>query len=256
MFKNLSLQTQQIGAVDMAELKDLVELMKLQMTLQREMNDAQQKRHEEEMKMKEAELKQKQVDMEQQLTVLRDALRSTTQTAPTSVSVSSIPSFTAFDSNQELWQDYFARFQTFVSANSVSEDRVPQVFLTNQSPLLYKELSTMAAQQTPSKKINELSMNDIKAYMDEQYDPKLFIVRERFKFWNDMQRKPGESLQELASRIRQDAVTCDFASIKDPQDEALRQRFICSVNNEAVLKALFKRKEEELTFAKAGQVAI
>ena len=37
-----------------------------------------------------------------------------------------------------------------------------------------------------------------------------------------MQRKPGESLQELAARIRQDAATCDFASIKDPQDEALR----------------------------------
>ena len=55
---------------------------------------------------------------------------------------------------------------------------MPQVFLTNQSPLLYKELTPMGAQQTPSKKINELSMNNIKAYMDEQNDPKLFIVRE------------------------------------------------------------------------------
>ena len=60
---------------------------------------------------------------------------------------------------------------------------------------------------------------------------------------------------ELASHIRQDAVTCNFSSIKDLEDEMLRQRFICSVNNEAVLKALFKRKEEEITFAKAVQVA-
>ena len=52
-------------------------------------------------------------------------------------------------------------------------------------------------------------------------------------------RKPGETIQELVARIRQDAVTCDFTSIKDPLDEALRTRFICSVNNEAVLKALF-----------------
>ena len=37
-----------------------------------------------------------------------------------------------------------------------------------------------------------------------------------------MQRKPGETLQELVARIRQDAATCDFPSIKDPQDEALR----------------------------------
>ena len=92
--------------------------------------------------------------------------------------------------------------------------------------------------------------------MKEQFDPKLFIVCDRFKFWSDMQRKPGESLQELAARIRQDAATCDFPLIKDPQDEALRQRFICSVNNEAVLKALLKIKDTDLTFARALEVAI
>eukprot|EP00795_Rhopilema_esculentum_P006058 gene6057-biopygen7749 len=70
-----------------------------------------------------------------------------------------------------------------------------------------------------------------------------------------MRRKPGETLQELAARIRQDAATCGFASIKDPQDEALRSRFICSVNNEAVLKALFKVKDDELDFARAIEIA-
>ena len=59
----------------------------------------------------------------------------------------------------------------------------------------------------------------------------------------------------MAARIRQDAVTCDFTTIKDPQDEALRTRFICSVNNEAILKAFFRMKDDELTFAKAVAVA-
>ena len=36
----------------------------------------------------------------------------------------------------------------------------------------------------------------------------------------------------------------------------MRTRFVCSVSNEAVLKALFKYKEEELTFAKAIAVAM
>ena len=31
-----------------------------------------------------------------------------------------------------------------------------------------------------------------------------------------MKRKPGKTIPELASRIRQDAATCDFQSIKDP----------------------------------------
>eukprot|EP00795_Rhopilema_esculentum_P015029 gene15029-biopygen4633 len=62
-------------------------------------------------------------------------------------------------------------------------------------------------------------------------------------------------MTELAARIRQDAATCGFASIKDPQDEALRSRFICSVNNEAVLKALFKVKDDKLDFARAIEIA-
>ena len=74
---------------------------------------------------------------------------------------------------------------------------------TNQSNSVYKMLSNLAALQQP--------------------------VRERFKFWSDMKRKPGETITELASRIRQDAATCDF--IKDPLDEALRTKFICSVDN-------------------------
>ena len=71
-----------------------------------------------------------------------------------------------------------------------------------------------------------------------------------------MDRKPGEKVQELVARIRQDAVTCDFPSIQDPLDEAMRTKFICSVNNEAILKALFKVKDNELTFAKAIEIAI
>ena len=71
-----------------------------------------------------------------------------------------------------------------------------------------------------------------------------------------MDRKPGETVHELAARIRHNAVTCDFPSISDPLDEAMRTRFMCSVNNEAVYKALFKRKEDDLTFAKAVAVAV
>ena len=90
--------------------------------------------------------------------------------------------------------------------------------------------------------------------MKTQFDPTRYIVRERYKFWFDLKRKAGETIPELAARIRQDAVTCDFTTITDPQDEALRTRFICSVNNEAILKALFRMKDDELTFAKAVAV--
>ena len=44
--------------------------------------------------------------------------------------------------------------------------------------------------------------------MKEQFDPTIYIVRERHKFWSDMTRKLGENNDELAAQIRQDAVTC------------------------------------------------
>jgi len=106
------------------------------------------------------------------------------------------------------------------------------------------------------REINDLSMDQIVAYMKVQFDPTRFVIRERFQFWTTMQHQPRESIQELAARIRQAAATCDFASIADPLDEALCTCFICSVNNEAVLKALFQMKADELDFTTAIQVAI
>ena len=80
-------------------------------------------------------------------------------------------------------------------------------------------------------------------------------MRERFKFSSDLSRKPGETLHELAARTRQDAATCNFTFIKDPQDEALQTRFICSVGNEAVLKALFTISDDQLICQEAVEVA-
>ena len=120
------------------------------------------------------------------------------------------------------------------------DGRVAKVFLTNQRATIYKLLSTLAAQETPPRTVNDLTMNEIQQYMMNQFHPKRFVVRERFRYWSDMKRKPSETVQELAARIRQAATTCDFANIENPLDEALRTRFICSIYNEAVLKALFK----------------
>ena len=39
-------------------------------------------------------------------------------------------------------------------------------------------------------------------------------------------------------------------AVKDPQDEAMQTRFICSIGNKAVVKAIFKVSIEGLTFKK------
>ena len=210
-----------------------------QMAVLRDEHREQNKQHQEQMTM-----------LQEQLKTLQSSLNNPRENVPTPMA-----SFQPFDSTSELWTDYLARFRTFVTANSIPDNKQAQIFLTNQSNSVYKMLSNLAAQQQPVKSIHELTMNDIQTFMAEQFDPKWFVVRERFKFWSDMKRKPGETIPELASRIRQDAATCDFQSIKDPLDEALRTKFICSVDNEAVLKTLFKLKDDELKFSNAIRVA-
>ena len=224
----------------MSEISKLILLLNKQhqeqMTVLR---DEQNKQHQEQMTM-----------LQEQIKILQSSLNKPRENVPTPMA-----SFQPFDSTSELWTDYLARFRTFVTANSIPDNKQAQIFLTNQSNSVYKMLSNLAAQQQPVKSIHELTMNDIQTFMAEQFDPKRFVVRERFKFWSDMKRKPGETITELASRIRQDAATCDFQSIKDPLDEALRTKFICSVDNEAVLKTLFKLKDDELKFSNAIRVA-
>ena len=230
----------QLELSTMSEISELILLLNKQHQEQMAvLRDEQNKQHQEQMTM-----------LQEQIKILQSGLNKPRENVPTPMA-----SFQPFDSTSELWTDYLARFRTFVTANSVPDNKQAQIFLTNQSNSVYKMLSNLAAQQQPVKSIHELTMNDIQTFMAEQFDPKRFVVRERFKFWSDMKRKPGETIPELASRIRQDAATCDFQSIKDPLDEALRTKFICSVDNEAVLKTLFKLKDDELKFSNAIRVA-
>ena len=234
----------------MSEISELILLLNKQhqeqMAVLRDEHREQNKQHQEQNKQHQEQMTM----LQKQLKILQSSLNNPRENVPTPMA-----SFQPFDSTSELWTDYLARFRTFVTANSIPDNKQAQIFLTNQSNSVYKMLSNLAAQQQPVKSIHELTMNDIQTFMAEQFDPKRFVVRERFKFWSDMKRKPGETIPELASRMRQDAATCDFQSIKDPLDEALRTKFICSVDNEAVLKTLFKLKDDELKFSNAIRVA-
>ena len=102
----------------------------------------------------------------------------------------SVLSFAPFDPISELWKDYRARFHTFVRANSIAKEKITQVFLTNQKTTTFKLLCTLDEQQAPPQDINRLTMEDTATFMETQFDPERFIMRERFKFWSDVQHKP------------------------------------------------------------------
>ena len=177
----------------------------------------------------------------QQLDAMMHLVKSLDKSVRSTPSTSTTLTFVAFDSTSELWKDYWSRFNTFVKVRAVPEGQPAQVFLTNQSANMYKLQSNQSAPNSAAKQVNDLTKEEIADFSKYQFDPMYFIVRERFKFSGEMQLKHGENVQELAARITRDAATRDFSSITDPLDEALRTRFTCSVNNEAVMNALFKR---------------
>ena len=149
----------------------------------------------------------------------------------------------------------FATFQTFVSANSVSDNKLALVFLTNQTSDTYKLSNNYASKQDTPTTADNMKFSDIAEFMSQHCDPTKFTVRERYKFWSSLKRKPGETPTEVATRVRQMATKRDFPAIRNPLDEAMRTCFICAINNETVLKSVFREPEKKLTFSKAVDIA-
>ena len=115
----------------MSEISELILLLNKQ-------HQEQNKQHREQMTM-----------LQEQLKILQSSLNNPRENVPTPMA-----SFQPFDSTSELWTDYLARFRTFVTANSIPDNKQAQIFLTNQSNSVYKMLSNLAAQQQPVKSIH------------------------------------------------------------------------------------------------------
>ena len=99
------------------------------------------------------------------------------------MAVASVPGFSPFDPTTKLWKDYWARFDIFAWTNSIPDKKMAQVFLTNQTATTYKLLGTLVGQPAMPKRLNELTMDEIQGFLQEQYDPRWFVVQERYNFW-------------------------------------------------------------------------
>ena len=183
----------------MADIAELLKVMQEQMQLQREQMRQQEERHKQQEVSNEERHKQQLALMQQQM--------EDTRKAGGPVPQHQTPPFPAFDSTAELWKDYLLRFETFVNANSVPDDKKALVFLTNQTSGTYKLITNYASQQDVPTTANAMKFSDITGFMSSHYDPTQFTVRERYKFWSTIKRKPGETPTELAARVRQMATT-------------------------------------------------
>ena len=200
----------------MSEIADLIKVMQEQMQLQWEQMQQQLQQQEERHQQEKERHRQQEERHQRQLDLIQKQLDEQRKSGGTFTSQQQTLPFPAFDSTAELWKDYLLRFKTFVSANSVPNDKLALVFLTNQTSDTYKLINNYASQQDTPTTADNMQFSDIAEFMSQHYDPTKFTVRERYKFWSSIKRKPGETPTELAARVRQMATTCDFPAIKNP----------------------------------------
>ena len=138
------------------------------MEAQRTQMEAQQRQHREDLAAQQRHMEAQQHQMEVQQRQHKEDLAALTAqigvysgAGTAAVQSVAVPAFTPFEPTSELWADYWSRYRTFIASNAVPNILEAQVFLTNQPSTIYKQLANLAAQQTPPKNINDLTMDEI-----------------------------------------------------------------------------------------------
>ena len=172
----------------------------------------------------------------------------------TSFSSSQSSDFVPVPASVTKREDFYSKLNAMMGKPppTHTDQRYKSDSLNQPSSLKLKRPSHFSAQSASSQTVIDLTTDD---EPPEKKKTPSSILADRFKFWSDLRRKPGESVQELATRILQDANKCGYETIRNPFDDTLLTRFVCSVDNDRVLKMLFEMNHEELDFARAVQVA-
>ena len=117
------------------EMAQLISIMQEQLALQRQQLEEQRRQAKEQLEQSRAQAKTLLLEQRLQAEAREEKLiqaltegATTTKGAHLSVASGSIPKFVRFNATAELWKDYFARFTTFMGANSIPDKKIAQVF--------------------------------------------------------------------------------------------------------------------------------
>lgn len=151
-----------------------------------------------------------------------------------------------FQVGVEDWDQYTERLEQYFIANGIdAEAKKVAVLLTMVGAKAYSLMSNLVAPAKPSTK----AYDELVAAMKAHLKPKPLTIAERFKFHNRNQRE-GESVPEYVAELRRLADRCQF---EGHLDQALRDRLVCGLRQEAIQRKLLTMAG--LTMAKAYETA-
>ncbi|XP_049522588.1 uncharacterized protein LOC119449072 [Dermacentor silvarum] len=164
-------------------------------------------------------------------------------------------SFGRFESfteeGDEDFESYVERFEHYIRSTKVSDDLKVSAFVTAIGKQAYRTLKNLLAPVKPEAKTYDELVRALKGH----YSPKPLVIAERFRF-NRRSQQENEPVAMFALELKRLAASCDFGQFLD---DALRDRFVAGLRNEATQAELLKKST--LTFqaaydlAKSGELA-
>ena len=140
---------------------------------------------------------------------------------------------------------YIERFQLFVTANAIEDDKLVPTLLTVVGSDHYSLLRGLVSPQLPKDK----TYDGLVAILKKHYDPEPIVIAERFHFYRRNQGT-SESVGDYLANLRRLASRCKFGAFLE---EALRDRLVCGMQSESIQKVLLTKAS--LTLEKALEIA-
>ena len=148
--------------------------------------------------------------------------------------------------DNELFSSYLERVEQFFIANDIKNERKKATFLSLIGSQTYSLLRNLVSPSIPKDK----SYTELATALKKHYEPKPVIIAERFHFHRRSQAV-GESINEYVAELRRLTTHCQFGGFLD---EALRDRLVCGLRNEAIQKKLLT--EADLTLIRAVELSV
>ncbi|GFS72508.1 transposon Tf2-9 polyprotein [Trichonephila clavipes] len=155
--------------------------------------------------------------------------------------------FDKFDEENENFDSFIERFETYLDVQNVPIANRAKVFVSSLSAKLYQLLKNLLAPDIPS----DQTLDKLKDALKKHLTPKPLIIPSRHKFLNRKQTE-GEGISTYIAELRALAMNCDYD--EDMLSIMLRDVFVSGLRDKMILDRLFE--EDNINLEKTLNIAL
>ncbi|XP_058814399.1 uncharacterized protein LOC131678341 [Topomyia yanbarensis] len=142
------------------------------------------------------------------------------------------------------FSDWVERLGYFFAMSNVAEDAKKSHFITLSGPSVFSELKLLF----PNASLTDISYETMIEKLKARFDKVESDIIQRFKF-NNRKQHPDESAEDFVLAIKLQAEFCNFKNFKH---EAIRERIVAGLRDEALQQRLLN--EQNLTLESAEKL--